>query len=552
LDLASGGVLLLPDEVGSAAHPHLMAGCGKEGKIYLVDRDNMGHYDANGDSQIVQELPGALSGEYGSPAYFNETLYYHGVGDVLKAFRFSGGELLPTPQAQTTNTFGYPGATPVVSANGTSNGIVWEARVDGYAKRGPAVLYAWNATNVSLKLYDSGQSGRRDTAPRAVEFTSPVVANGKVYLAGGYGVAAYGLGSWVAPPVVTPAGGMFTNSVAVTLASVTPGAVIHYTLDGTVPSVSSPVYSSPLVLTNPAGVLVQAAGFETGMVASAAVPAYFYNSASLRVATVSGAFTGGPFNGNSTLGLAPTDVAGVYPVAHWNNLPGDIGGPVPLTDLTGRLSPVVVSWFSNEPGGTSSGSATSNDKLFAGYIDQAVVGTTTVTLTGVPSGPYNLILYTLGDTPGTSGHYLVNGDTNGAFYVVVDGPAFDGTFTLSASQDPNNPDTGNYVEFDNVRPSNGVFTIQAVTDLARAPVNGFQLIPASFAPLLSFFLEPGGTPVVVVEGTAGQTCTVQASTDLMNWSDLAIVTLTSASVALLDTSATNTPKKFYRAILTGD
>ncbi|HTL15821.1 MAG TPA: hypothetical protein VL793_01220, partial [Patescibacteria group bacterium] len=86
-DLGSSGPLVLPDSVGSAAHPHLLVGAGKEGKIYLLDRDNMGQFAAGGDDQIVQSLPFAIGGAFGSPAFFNGTLYYNGIFDSLKAFR---------------------------------------------------------------------------------------------------------------------------------------------------------------------------------------------------------------------------------------------------------------------------------------------------------------------------------------------------------------------------------------------------------------------------------------------------------------------------------
>ena len=100
----------------------------------------------------------------------------NGVGDVVKAFSISNGVLSTQPVAQSTVSYGYPGATPVISANGTSNGIVWDLQSGG-------VLHAYDATNLGHELWNSSQAaGNRDQAGRAVKFTVPTVANGKVYL----------------------------------------------------------------------------------------------------------------------------------------------------------------------------------------------------------------------------------------------------------------------------------------------------------------------------------------------------------------------------------
>jgi len=131
-DLGSGGPLVLPDEAGSASHPHLLVGAGKEGTLYLLDRDNMGHYNDQNDYQIVQSIPDAVgapgtaiyTGSFGMAAYFGSRIYYCGVNDTIKAYRFSGGSLVETPESTSAKVFGFPGATPAISANGSNDAIL--------------------------------------------------------------------------------------------------------------------------------------------------------------------------------------------------------------------------------------------------------------------------------------------------------------------------------------------------------------------------------------------------------------------------------------------
>lgn len=131
MDLGSGPPLLLPDQV--TGPPHLLVSAGKEGTIYLVNRDDMGHFHVGDDSQIVQSLPLAIGGLFGAPAYYANKVYFAGVGDTLKAFDLSDGLFVSsTPSSQSPTTYGFPGATPVVSANGadSSSAIVWTLQTD--------------------------------------------------------------------------------------------------------------------------------------------------------------------------------------------------------------------------------------------------------------------------------------------------------------------------------------------------------------------------------------------------------------------------------------
>jgi len=202
VDLGSGGVLLLPDQAGP--FPHLLVTAGKFGTIYLINRDNMGHFNSNSDSQIVQSLPSILPGgnlENGnriSPVYFSGNVYFSAVDDALKAFRLSGGLLSTAPASQSVEVYAYPGGPLAISANGSSNGILWTVQRFGLDPSGlgtvaPGVLRAYDPANLANELYNSDQAGSRDTMDYAAKFNVPLVANGKVIIAGENQMTVYGL-----------------------------------------------------------------------------------------------------------------------------------------------------------------------------------------------------------------------------------------------------------------------------------------------------------------------------------------------------------------------
>jgi fibronectin type 3 domain-containing protein len=187
VDLASGGVLLLPDSAGSAAHPHLMIASGKEGRVYLIDRDKMGHYSPTTDN--VVEHASVIRGSWDTPASFNGEFYYAGGNtDVAKAFSVANGGFITTPVSQSGDTFGSQGATPSISANGAINGIVW------LLDRASNQLRAYAATNLANELYTSAQAPNgRDQIGSVVKFSVPTVADGLVYVGASNSLLVYGL-----------------------------------------------------------------------------------------------------------------------------------------------------------------------------------------------------------------------------------------------------------------------------------------------------------------------------------------------------------------------
>ncbi len=191
LDFGSGGALVLPDMTDvNGATRHLAVGAGKDTNIYLVDRNNMGKFNTKtkDNSNAYQVLAGALpNGEWATPAYFNNTLYYGGVNAPLQAFAFSKAMLVSPASSATSESYGYPGTTPSISANGTSNAIVWA--VENGSSGG--VLHAYDATNLGTELYNSSTAPADSFVDN--KFITPTIANGKVYVGTPSSVAVFGL-----------------------------------------------------------------------------------------------------------------------------------------------------------------------------------------------------------------------------------------------------------------------------------------------------------------------------------------------------------------------
>jgi hypothetical protein len=189
-DLGSGGEMLLPDLTdASGTVRHLVVGAGKDGNLYVVSRDSMGKYSSTSDN-IWQELDGVLGGGvWSTPAYFNGTIYYGPQESPLMAFTLTKAMLSATPTSMTATSFTYPGTAPAISANGSTNGIVWT-----HENTDPAVLHAYDATNLANELYNSNQAANgRDQFGAGNKFITPTIADGQVFVGTTGAVAIFGL-----------------------------------------------------------------------------------------------------------------------------------------------------------------------------------------------------------------------------------------------------------------------------------------------------------------------------------------------------------------------
>ncbi len=252
-DLGAGGVLMVNE---SGPNPHLLIQAGKEGRIVVLNADNLGGYDAGASSNTnaLQDISTVLPqgvGLWSTPAYWNGQVYLWAENNVPMMFRIDEGVMSSTPDSKSTITSAFPDPTFSISSNGTQNGIAWAVRADQFNTNGPAVLYAWDANDLTETLYQSDTNAARDSAGPANKFSIPIVTNGKVYVAAHGEVDVYGLFNGepnAAAPVITPNGGTFSTTQNVQMSSSTPSASIFYTVDGSTPTPTSAQYTAPITI----------------------------------------------------------------------------------------------------------------------------------------------------------------------------------------------------------------------------------------------------------------------------------------------------------------
>jgi hypothetical protein len=193
-DLSSASPVLLLDQIGPI--PHLMITAAKTGTIYVINRDNMGHFHSGNDNQIVQSLVGILphgaseAGNYSAPAFFNGYVYFAAVDDTLKAFQLNNGLLSSGPTSQSLDVYPNRGGAFAISGNGNTNGIVWAVQ-DNNPSIG--VLHAYDAGDLANEFYNTSQAAFRDSLGVATKFSIPLIANGKVFVGSQAQLVVYGL-----------------------------------------------------------------------------------------------------------------------------------------------------------------------------------------------------------------------------------------------------------------------------------------------------------------------------------------------------------------------
>ncbi len=418
-DLGSGGVLLIPTE---GSNPDELVEAGKLGTIYVVDRDQMTtgnlHYCTTCtsiDTQILQELPGAVGGMWASPAYWNSNVYFWGQSDVLKQFSVTNGVVSSSPVFSNTVNIGGHGTTPTISSNGTANGILWALAVDD--------LHAYDATNVSNQFYDSGDAPNgRDTLGGILKFTTPIVANGKVYVGTTTEVDVFGLLSGAAPtaatPTFSPGAGTITSSQPITISDSTTGATIYYTTNGTTPTVtSSEQYTAPFTLSASATVqaIAAASGDQNSPVASAAY------TVAAPAATPTLSPNGGTITTSQKITIS-------------DSTPGAV-----IYYTTNGTTPKATSSELYTQGFSLSASATVEALAVAsGYANSSVSSTSftvsplAATPTISPNGGTITTSQQISISDTTSGHAIYY-TTNGTAPTVTPSELYSGPFTLSAS-----------------------------------------------------------------------------------------------------------------------
>ena len=468
LDVAAGGLILLPSSAGTTKYPDIMIGCAKNGAIYVIDRDDMGEFNSSGDTQIIQELVNVIGSYtynqsspsyeencYSSPAYWNGYVYFGGVNDYLKMFTFSNGFLSTSAVSQSSASYQFPGTSPSISANGSTNGIVWTiqnaGQIVGQDLTGTsAVLHAYNATNLTNELYNSTEVSS-DAAGAPVKFATPTIANGKVYVGTQTSVAVYGLLNSPTVVSVSPNAGPTAGDTAVTITGTNfaSGATVMFgsTAATNVTFVSATTIdaTSPQGTTGSVNVTVTLNGGQSGTL----INGFTYQGSTSGPTVTSLSTTSGPVgtavtitgtNFGSSQGTSTVSFNGtVATVTSWSGT--SIATAVPSGATTGNVVVTVAGVASNGVSftvtGSSPGPVVTSLNPTSGPVATAVTitGTNFGSSQGTSTASFNGTAATVTSWSGTSIATTVpSGATTGNVVVTVGGVASNGVgFTVTST-----------------------------------------------------------------------------------------------------------------------
>jgi hypothetical protein len=333
LDLGSGGPLVLLSQPGP--YPNLLVAAGKTGTVYLLNQDNLGGYNPLNNNQIVQSLPSAVGPFYSTPVYWNSSVYFAGNADYLKAFSLSNGLLSTSPTVVSRGI--SSGGTPVISANGSTNGILWIV-----ANPSQPILQAMNAANLT-PLYNSSQVTGRDVLGATAHFVTPMVANGRVYVGTQTQVVAYGL----FPDLTATGGNGQSGTVATTLPQLlqiqalnsvhapVPGVVVSFSDGGAGGKFSNPTATTDSTGTASTSYTLPTKAESVSITATASA----YSPASLTVTALAGPPTTiGLVSGGAQSGTVATQLPAPIVVRLLDTYGNDVPGvPVQFSDNGGGI-----------------------------------------------------------------------------------------------------------------------------------------------------------------------------------------------------------------------
>ncbi len=561
-DFGSGGIMVLPDSVGSTNHPHLAIAAGKEGKVCLVDRDNLGHYNTTNDNQIVQFITNAIGVCLSSPAYFNNRVYYMAYKDSLKCFAITNGLLTTSPITKSTLVSGIFGASPSISANGTNNAVAWILLTDAYKTQGPAVLHAYDAYNLSTELYNSAQAGTRDVPGGAVKLTLPTVANGKVYVGTETALTVYGNGIFSSAPIIIaqPQSRTVTNGSPVNfgVGVLSNGFTSQWFFDSaSIPGATATNYSIPSVRMTDAGnysvLLSNSAGTTASSLAYLSVLSPLTNAPGSILAPT-GLANWWPADGNAVDIFGGNNGTPQGAFAYTN---GESGLAFHFDGATSILTvgapsippPWTASLWVNRQNALGTSAVLLGDATYALKLEQytnSVPSPRKVGFThfGVADYPFNYTAPT-----GTWVHLVFVGLTNQTMLYV------NGVFQDSTNVSISLPRayigatllTTQFLDYllgsvDEIALFSRALSSSEIAALYAAGSAGMCRSPQ----FTSAGAVTNGQFAFNLRGQTGKSFTIYSSSNLINWSALGTVSNPTGAVQFIDSGATTGEQKFYR------